>query len=402
MPKVRLPNGTLLNFPEGMSEDEMRDAIYKNYPEYATQTPSNDSSGILSGALKEAGQFGLGGLQGIAKAGQGLGQLETGLINKLLGTQLKAPAPDVYGAVGVQPDTAARLGEMVGGTAPTVVAGELPASLGGKALAYGLSGAATEPGSAFDRAFSGATSAAIPAITTLFSKLPGAYTAAFPQKLAKHLEKVHGQQQDISRALYDKAFENTENIAPTISENSRNILQELGKEGEGNKAFRDAIKSYNKKNDIESYHRLRSDLRKIESKLASKSEKSGLTGAESDKMSLIREALPSIDEDLSKSLAQISPQKYADYKAAQSHYRNNIVPFKTLKAVRDILSPERKITPLLSKKLQEESVSAGRLRDILNLSRPQLSARDLARNLSTLGLGAGGLYELTRLLGERR
>lgn len=35
MPLVQLPNGTTLDFPEGMSEGAMRDAIFGNFPEYA-------------------------------------------------------------------------------------------------------------------------------------------------------------------------------------------------------------------------------------------------------------------------------------------------------------------------------------------------------------------------------
>lgn len=38
MPRVKLPNGQALNFPEGTSEEVMRNAIYRNFPEYATQS----------------------------------------------------------------------------------------------------------------------------------------------------------------------------------------------------------------------------------------------------------------------------------------------------------------------------------------------------------------------------
>lgn len=37
MPKVKLPNGQILNFPEGTEHDVMRNAIYKRFPEYAQQ-----------------------------------------------------------------------------------------------------------------------------------------------------------------------------------------------------------------------------------------------------------------------------------------------------------------------------------------------------------------------------
>jgi hypothetical protein len=40
MPVVSLPNGTELEFPDGMAESAMRDAIYRNFPEYAPKTAS--------------------------------------------------------------------------------------------------------------------------------------------------------------------------------------------------------------------------------------------------------------------------------------------------------------------------------------------------------------------------
>lgn len=50
MPQVNLPNGQTLNFPEGMSDDEMRQAIYSNFPEYKTggdsQAEPDEAQGV--------------------------------------------------------------------------------------------------------------------------------------------------------------------------------------------------------------------------------------------------------------------------------------------------------------------------------------------------------------------
>lgn len=88
MPIVRLPNGTSLNFPDGISEDEMRDAIESNFPEFAPKgvmatakeklgsaidtvsgvfssepAPSSDKSGLNAGLLDDQFKSGVAGLQ---------------------------------------------------------------------------------------------------------------------------------------------------------------------------------------------------------------------------------------------------------------------------------------------------------------------------------------------------
>jgi hypothetical protein len=56
MPKVRLPNGTLLNFPEDTSEEVMRDAIYKNFPEYSSKITEEPKMSGFSGILSDIGK----------------------------------------------------------------------------------------------------------------------------------------------------------------------------------------------------------------------------------------------------------------------------------------------------------------------------------------------------------
>jgi hypothetical protein len=57
MPKVNLPDGTQLNFPDGMSEDEMRGAIEANFPQFAAPKEPAGPPGMLTRmgqAIKEA------------------------------------------------------------------------------------------------------------------------------------------------------------------------------------------------------------------------------------------------------------------------------------------------------------------------------------------------------------
>lgn len=50
MPVVNLPNGTALNFPDDMSQDAMRDAIQRNFPEYAPKANGASDSGAFNDA----------------------------------------------------------------------------------------------------------------------------------------------------------------------------------------------------------------------------------------------------------------------------------------------------------------------------------------------------------------
>ena len=52
---VELPNGQRLEFPEGMPEGDMRDAIYKNFPEYAPKQEAPAEQNLLqkAGAMAE-------------------------------------------------------------------------------------------------------------------------------------------------------------------------------------------------------------------------------------------------------------------------------------------------------------------------------------------------------------
>lgn len=57
MPTVQLPNGTLLEFPDGMSEDDMRTAIGANFPEYAAPKESGGLMGMLGNARQAIREF---------------------------------------------------------------------------------------------------------------------------------------------------------------------------------------------------------------------------------------------------------------------------------------------------------------------------------------------------------
>ena len=77
-----------------------------------TQAPQQGNgllSALASGAKSVAsgvGRLGTGVLQGASEVGQGIGDLETRLINAMLGTKLQSPKSDIFGAIGVEPGIA--------------------------------------------------------------------------------------------------------------------------------------------------------------------------------------------------------------------------------------------------------------------------------------------------------
>lgn len=125
----------------------------------------------LFGAIKDIGTAGLGALQGVAQLGHGLGQLETGAVNKisaLLGhpTHLHAPEPNVFEGplAHLQHTFPAQVGKFVaqavGTLLPGAELGKLGEALGvGRRVATGLGlgtvGALTTPGTTGQRAAAG-------------------------------------------------------------------------------------------------------------------------------------------------------------------------------------------------------------------------------------------------------
>lgn len=103
---VELPNGQELEFPDGTSPDIMKDAIHKNFPEYAamykgsqsaSQKPENESN-LLRYGVKDplVGLLNFG-----SRGGTSAGNLAISLINKLGGNFPKQEATDFSEMLGI-------------------------------------------------------------------------------------------------------------------------------------------------------------------------------------------------------------------------------------------------------------------------------------------------------------
>lgn len=90
-----MPDGTILEFPEGMSQEDMRNAIAKNFPQHAyveqaksqQQTPEDNSSGTLN-FLKGAG---VGAAESLANFGPSVANVALGPIDYVAGTNMSLP-----------------------------------------------------------------------------------------------------------------------------------------------------------------------------------------------------------------------------------------------------------------------------------------------------------------------
>jgi hypothetical protein len=82
MPKLKLPNGEVLNFPEQASKEQMRNYVSKNYPQYAPKAQKADDGGFVGGLKRLGGKA----LEGIEDVGKGL----VGIGSDIVGTGAEA------------------------------------------------------------------------------------------------------------------------------------------------------------------------------------------------------------------------------------------------------------------------------------------------------------------------
>lgn len=414
-----------------LAPDELAEAR-KSAPSTATSIPSS-SGGISSAELAQAkasmppsllkgigkgvAALGLGAAQAGVEGAEGLQQLlasslaaPTGLpptAQALFGQKEKPVTSDIFGATGKKLSPlmeAIGKGAGRGLTAASLVPVGGEAALIPKMLAYFGSAAATQPGSMKDRAIAGSIAAAFPGMAKVIKSMPA---ATFKSQLAKLIENTHSGIQDTAESMYKTAFKGTGGTKVQISPETYQKLDSL----KSYSPIKKAIAVFNKDMSPNSLHILKSDLNKEAVKLGAKKTTGGF---EQDLITRIlgREGHPeegvtdSIARDLEGHMSKLNPDKYNQYRSAQNYYRENAVPFKEYKSIRDLLGPERKVKKTLYRDLGEDATSAGKLRDILDISRPTLATGSVlhsnyVRALSALsGLGALGFHHATGLHSE--
>lgn len=394
------------------------------FQEGITQPTSPSYAPPLFGAIKDIGTAGLGALQGIAQLGHGLGQLETGGVNKiaaLLGhpTHLHAPEPNVFvGPLahlqGTFPAEVGKLGaETVGTLLPGAELGKIGEALGaGRRLATGLGlgtvGALTTPGTAGQRAVAGLVAGTAPEVVPALGKIAkglgkggAAVAKSFDPKywsatnLSKLITKTHGDQKVIARQLYNQAFKGTKNIKPFISPQTHNSLVDMIEGPAGSGDIKKSLLRFKDNTTVEGLHALRSDLGTSLDKLNTKELKSGLDSFDGDKQTSLRGARAGIDNDLERSMLKSSPDNYSKYQRAQEHWKENVVPFKAYPSLRKLLGPEHEITRSLYSDIAKKSVSADHLKNLMNLDPKSMAA---ARYLKASGKKAA-IYGIPTILG---
>jgi hypothetical protein len=415
-----------------LSPDELAEAR-RSAPQPATSIPSR--AGGLSPAelaqakssmppslLKEMGKgiaaLGLGGAQAGVEGAEGLQQLLASSLappkdlppsaQALFGQKREPVKSDIFGTTGKKLNPLLEeIGEGAGRglTAASLVPVGGEAAFIPKAIGYFASAAATQPGGMRDRAIAGSIAAAFPGMAKVIKRMPA---ATFKSQLAKLIENTHSGIKDTAKSMYNAAFEGTGGTKVQISPETYKKLDELGKLSY---PIRKAITTFNNDMSPNALHILKSDLNKEAMRLGGQKVSKGYERNIVTRI-LGREGHPeegvtdSISRDLETHMSKLNPEKYNQYRSAQDYYRENVVPFKEYKSLRDLLGPGRKVKKSLYRDLGEDATPAGKLRDLLDISRPTLAAGSLlhsnyVRALSALsGLGALGFHHATGLHSE--
>jgi len=366
----------------------------------ANQAPQ-EGGGILSSLASGAksvgssvGRFGTGVLQGASEVGQGIGDLETRLINAMLGTKMQSPKSDIFGAIGVEPGIAGKVGELggellgtgaLGGAASALAKGaEAPAllsKLGGKPAeaifsqltsapgVFGATVAATKPGEALERIKAGgAAYVGGKALEKGGQLLNYINKNVSTKKMGKLLEKYNAASKAESKELYNKAFQGTGEVRPTISASTANQLGSVFSES-GTAKIKNMITKFNEKPSLKKLHNIRKDVQGKIRSLESSKEKSVLGGEDSDLLFNLNKLSDSITGDLEKSFKKIGGDKFEQWKQAQSHFKEKRLPLRKYKSVRDYLSKEKTISPALKRDLLKDENTAKFLAKELGISR---------------------------------
>ena len=375
------------------------------------------------GMMGELAGAGVGAVQGATTAAYGIADLSDKVLNKILGTHLQAHDPDIYSILGAEKlkgSLGAKAGEIAGQIAPAVATGGATAETTlGRMLATGAGAFATQPGGMLKRGTVGAGAA----LTGGLLEAAGRPSTFLIGKLAKKIESSKATQKTIANNLYDTAFKGTEKVKPLVSEKTMNDIVDLKNRYPGKRSFiNKTINAYKENPNPRGLHNLKSDLMDEASDLVKKRDSAGgLEQYEKDTLRIISGEskrvgnkvikvpglVDSLSEDLQKNMDKVSPKKSAQYSAAQLHWKNNVVPFKKYKSLRDLLSSERTVDPKLYTDLAKDERSSIRLRDVLGIKRSEMQLGKFVHRKYyglpmpvALTAGGAGIYTLRHKIEE--
>ena len=125
---------------------------------------------------------------------------------------------------------------------------------------------------------------------------------------------------------------------------------------------------------------------------------------------MLKETAKNIEGALENNFKNLSTEKYDDYREAQDHFKNNVIPFesKLHRSVRNLLvDPRRPVDKKLYSDLLKNNEDTNKVRNLLGLSADDLRAgRSLHSRLApailtSLGLAYGGKKIAESLINRR-
>jgi len=293
---------------------------------------------------EKAAAYGLGVLQSGVKAGHAINQLGTYALNKILGTHLQSPQESMFAMTPkLQELPEAKYGEMTGDVLTTTLPGAgvgrfaEEASLIPRMLAYGGAGAVTAEGGVIPRTEAALMGAAGGAGDYLLGILRHAPAYLSDAALGRLIKSAATKQKGLARKLYGNVFKGTEKEAVQMSPESYQNLQSLLDEYKGERPIKRALNTYNEDPSIENLHHLRSDLDKLKIKTKARVDLGSGDRTDAKRIDMLDDTINSLSDDVGSHLGRISEGKYNQYEQAAEHYRQNVVPFREFKALRDLL-----------------------------------------------------------------
>lgn len=337
MPIVKLPNGQRLNFPEGMSQDEMHQAIIANFPQFAPENykePDNESKGV-SGVLSDLISKGFSTAVGLPSAIAALPGEAYGGAKQIL-TNPKRAAQNIGGGFGdVGHGLLSSLGnvrdylakkDLISKNAPSL---RLPESILPKDFNYqeALGRQGQQKGDAL--------LAGLPAGAALLpvsefalgqaAKLPGISSKGIARQLSQNKQKAIREASADYNQFFDTAKQlGVKEVEVPKMDSSKIINHSIPK-------YHESLKQFLKNPTLENAHWAQSELGALERHLTKLHDKQGLTPTEIRTLRATTQAKDNIKKSMFSNKGLGGHEPLAErYNQLSSDYLEKVIPYKSL------------------------------------------------------------------------
>ncbi len=396
---VELSNGQKLEFPDGMSDDQMHEAIQRNYPmdkfkqdeQVAPQKQMSYREQLGKGIQDAVKGGGIGLFQGLSDIGANIAQVPSDIYSMATGREgYKAPKPD-FRSFMPQSTTGKISGTIGEYAAPFLAPGAIAESLGSKALSKLLIGSGVGAAESENRLLGGALGGA--------SGLVPAAAKLINSSTSKNIAKTLTQDKAAIKKAYTKQYGDLfkEAAEKGISDVAKPRINTKVIEDSGMPKYYKALKQFQENPSLENAHWAQSGLGQLERKLDKVAETMGLTPPQNKAYREVQSAKKKIQEAMfAQHKLGSQPELAKLYENISKGYKNEVVPWNSAKGLEDFGRGELKAKDL-TKKLANNKKFMAQLGDQF----PQIKINKAIRSpfFSTALAAALGLEGVHKLYG---